>query len=126
MGALKLKHNYRRKEVRVEDRYQRIKGLWQKIGSDQQVPLRIVDLSSDGFGMLVETRLDNGAQIRATFSLPSVLVVDATVVWSKSDPEQGGWRIGLCCDRHGSRKLEAIYRQIISSSSEIPSLILQD
>jgi len=115
MGAAKLKYNYRRREVRIEDRYALIKGLWQKLGSDQQYPMKIVDLSSDGFGMLVEPRLVKGDQIKAIFSLPSVLVIEASVVWAQESDQQGLWRIGLNCDQHGSRKLESIYRQVISS-----------
>jgi hypothetical protein len=126
MGEAKLKSSFRRRDVRIEDRFKLIQGLWRRSDSTELQPIRIVDLSTDGFGMLVDGALNDGEVIQAIFSQPSVLTVDATVVWSQRDQETGHCRVGLVCDQPGKRKLDAIYRQIISSSIGKLSLILPD
>jgi hypothetical protein len=126
MAEPKFKSSFRRKDVRIEDHYERIQGLWHLFGATEVYPIRIVDLSPDGFGMLVEQPLNDGNEIQVIFSLPSVLTVHAVVVWSQTNPETGLWRVGLNCDLQGKRRLESIYRQLISSSSGKPSLISPD
>jgi hypothetical protein len=117
MSIARVLQPFRRRDVRVDQALDAIEGLWQSPGHEEMQPIRITDISPDGFGMKLDFEIAPGTDVTAIFSQPFVLTVSARVVWCQESPDGDGYRVGLSCDRDGNRRLDSIYRRICRPTS---------
>jgi len=106
----------RRTAERLDLENQAIEGMMTVIGSDQQLPFRVWDVSLKGMGLWTAHQLQVGYNVRITVGHPYLLVVDGEITWCAQDTLSDGFRSGIKVN-DGGKKIQALMRMFDQSQT---------
>lgn len=118
MGKPEIKE--RRQAERLDLDKLAIEGMMTVIGSDQQLPFRIWDVSLKGVGLWTAHQLQVGDNVRVTVGHPYLLVVDGAITWCAQDTQSDGFRSGIKLT-DGGKKIQALIRMFDQTQSTASS-----